>query len=314
MTQRWLDAPTEDAVRAAVSVVLPDAAALVVSFTKTVAAGNEWRRATARLGDEYVVKFAWTQEACALLEREIAIHTELERAAPDVPQPALVATSQLPLLLIRRFVPGRPGPWGNEATSMSEGARKVMAAQMARVLANLHRHDLVPTAQRLGLVDPEAQSDTEGLLEEFLPLITPEHADRVRATCAWVDEVLREPTERVLLHGDLHSFNIVFDQDWSDVLAVLDFESASLGDPAFDFRYLPAQQPKLQVLCDVLEVYEQRARRSVPLERVLAWHALTALGDAMWRTQAGVEIPGGGDADHAVDALDGLFALAGVRP
>ena len=35
----------------------------------------------------------------------------------------------------------------------------------------------------------------------------------------------------------------------------------------------------------------------------MAWHVLTALGDAMWRTEAGVALPGGGTATTYVDRL-----------
>ncbi|MDQ1378413.1 MAG: hypothetical protein QOE15_2586 [Acidimicrobiaceae bacterium] len=32
------------------------------------------------------------------------------------------------------------------------------------------------------------------------------------------------------------------------------------------------------------------------IERLMAWHILTALGDALWRTEAGVALLGGGTA------------------
>ncbi len=35
----------------------------------------------------------------------------------------------------------------------------------------------------------------------------------------------------------------------------------------------------------------------------MAWHVLTALGDALWRTEAGVALPGGGTAATYVDEL-----------
>lgn len=40
----------------------------------------------------------------------------------------------------------------------------------------------------------------------------------------------------------------------------------------------------------------------------MAWHVLTALGDALWRTEAGVDLPGGGTATTYVDALKVLLA------
>ena len=40
------------------------------------------------------------------------------------------------------------------------------------------------------------------------------------------------------------------------------------------------------------------------IDRVMAWNVLTVLGDALWRTEAGVALPGGGNAASWVDDLD----------
>ena len=54
----------------------------------------------------------------------------------------------------------------------------------------------------------------------------------------------------------------------------------------------------------VMHAYERFARRALDLDRVMAWHVLTVLGDALWRTEAGVELPGpGGSAETWVDDL-----------
>ncbi len=45
----------------------------------------------------------------------------------------------------------------------------------------------------------------------------------------------------VLLHGDLHGHILVWDPPSGALALVADFEHASAGDPAFDFRYLPSQ-------------------------------------------------------------------------
>ena len=56
-------------------------------------------------------------------------------------------------------------------------------------------------------------------------------------------------------------------------------------DAEFDFRYLPDQASETD------------------LERVMAWHLRTVLGDALWRSEAGVALPGGGDPSSWVDQL-----------
>lgn len=46
----------------------------------------------------------------------------------------------------------------------------------------------------------------------------------------------------------------------------------------------------------VMDAYERLSGRRPSTERIMAWHILTALGDALWRTEAGVALPGGGTA------------------
>jgi aminoglycoside phosphotransferase (APT) family kinase protein len=122
--------------------------------------------------------------------------------------------------------------------------------------------------------------------------------------CDWVDEVLAAPADAALLHGDLHGHNLVWDPPSGALRLVADFESAGVGDPAFDFRYLPGQAETVDFFVEVGRSYEQISGRALDLERVMAWHIRTVLGDALWRTEAGVSLPGGGGtASSWVDEL-----------
>ena len=107
----------------------------------------------------------------------------------------------------------------------------------------------------------------------------------------------------VLVHGDLHGYNQVWDRASASLLAVVDFEGSSIADPHFDLRYLPSNSHGPQLLLAVVAAYEQLSGRRLSIERVMAWHVLTALGDAMWRTETGVALPGGGTAATYVDRL-----------
>ena len=44
----------------------------------------------------------------------------------------------------------------------------------------------------------------------------------------------------------------------------------------------------------------------------MAWHVLTVLGDALWRTEARVALPGGGDASTYVDDLSSRLDALGL--
>ena len=89
-------------------------------------------------------------------------------------------------------------------------------------------------------------------------------AARVARWCDWVDHVLRRAVPPVFLHGDFYGENLVFDSRFKRVQAVLDLETAGFGDPNFDFRYLPAQAPTVDLFLDTLDAYERLSREARP--------------------------------------------------
>lgn len=57
-----------------------------------------------------------------------------------------------------------------------------------------------------------------------------------------------------------------------------------------------------------MAAYERLSGIALSIDRIMAWHALTALGDALWRTEAGVALPDGGTATTYVDRLSSELA------
>ena len=130
-------------------------------------------------------------------------------------------------------------------------------------------------------------------------------ADLVLGWCDWVDEILRVPAPQpVLAHGDLHGFNQVWRRSSWTVLLVADFEVAGPADPEYDFRYFPSQEPTLGLVTAIRERYMSLTGRTIDMKRALAWHIRTALGDALWRSEAGVPLPGGGTPATYVDDIE----------
>ena len=55
-------------------------------------------------------------------------------------------------------------------------------------------------------------------------------------------------------------------------------------------------------------MYETDTNRRVLPERVMAWHVRTVLGDALWRTEAGVDLPDGGNLIQWIDEIQDRLA------
>lgn len=204
-----------------------------------------------------------------------------------------------------RRLPGVALSW-EWASSLGDQETTEVARQIAAFLVRLHGVEPGAVVGDLPVVSPTAQADTESLRRRFTRLVDDQRGQSVMSWCEWVDDVLHSrpmalPT--VLVHGDLHGYNQVWDRASASLLAVVDFEESGIADPHFDLRYLPGNSQGPQLLLAVMAAYEQLSGRRLSVERVMAWHVLTALGDAMWRTEAGVALPGGGTATTYADRL-----------
>jgi aminoglycoside phosphotransferase (APT) family kinase protein len=118
----------------------------------------------------------------------------------------------------------------------------------------------------------------------------------------------------VLVHGDLHGDNQVWDGD--ELRLVVDFETIGAAEPEYDLRTLPGPGlgPGLELLTAVMRRYQDLTGRQLSADRVMAWHLRNALGDALWRSEAGLPL-----ADHRtppewVDDLAARFSALGIDP
>ena len=65
-----------------------------------------------------------------------------------------------------------------------------------------------------------------------------EHMDTMERLIAWLPATLPEQTRTSVVHGDYRIDNMIYAADRPQVLAVLDWELSTLGDPLADFTYL----------------------------------------------------------------------------
>jgi aminoglycoside phosphotransferase (APT) family kinase protein len=64
-----------------------------------------------------------------------------------------------------------------------------------------------------------------------------ETMDEMERLIAWLPATLPEQTRTSVVHGDYRIDNMIYAKDRPEVLAVLDWELSTLGDPLADFTY-----------------------------------------------------------------------------
>jgi aminoglycoside phosphotransferase (APT) family kinase protein len=303
----WLADGSELELRRALSAALPGVPVTTITTRRRYVGSNQlYWRGTAVVNDELVVKVAWSQVRAHRLHREGVLLTRLRAAAPALRLPELVVVHDCPVLVATKRLVGAPLGWGNTSELADPTRVERIALDLAEFMTTLH--DL---SSRLldGLppVVPTAQSDTGLLRSRYGSLVDAARARRVADWCDWIDDVLAMPDDQVVVHGDLHGDNTLWDDATGTLLAVVDFEECGIADRSFDFRYLPGTLGSTDLVRTTIDSYEHRSGRRLDVDRIMAWHALTVLGDASWRTAAGIGLPGGGDARSYVDDLQRRF-------
>jgi hypothetical protein len=292
------------AVRHAVAHAMPSLARQPIELRGDVKNGDPvWSRGTAWLGDDYLVKYAWSPQAAEEVRREARVALALAKTEFARLMPAIEHFSANPALLVLRRCPGVP-LWGDALTD--QAARNRLGRDLGAALSVLHRPEVLAAVEDAGLSPPPPapQGETAAIRDRLAAFMAPRHVAQVHRWCDWVDDAqaAAAPAPPVLLHGDLHGHNVLCEH--GRVTYVLDYDGVSRGDHHFDFRYLPDMSAEgIELFSAAVCRYEALSGRAVSPASVLAWHIRTVLGDALWRSEAGVELPGGGTVDEWVVGL-----------
>jgi hypothetical protein len=74
----------------------------------------------------------------------------------------------------------------------------------------------------------------------------------------------------------------------------------------------PGMGPGVELLTAVMGHYHQMTGRRLSADRVMAWHLRSALGDALWRSEAGIPLPDHRTPPEWVDDLAKRFDALGI--
>lgn len=312
MDPTWLSEPTINALRAALRTVAPGlAAGTIVPRGLEPDNAPQWCAASAVVDGRFVVKFAWSRPAALRVCHEARVLGALRNAVPRLPVPEVVTASSDPAMLVLRRLPA--APFFEIRHRIGPGRRDAVARDLATVLAELHGPG-VPAAliQELGpLPEPAAHATTDTLRARFGTLIRPDQRDRVLSWCDRADAVLAAPGRTVAVHGDFHGDNHLWDPETLRLRLVVDLETVGTGEPEFDMRCLPGDCG-VELFTETVEEYERLAGATLDVDRIMAWHLRTVLGDALWRAEAGVPLPDKRTPAQWVDDLGARLAALGT--
>ncbi|MEO6317805.1 MAG: aminoglycoside phosphotransferase family protein [Acidimicrobiales bacterium] len=191
-----------------------------------------WASWTFELDGRRIVRFPRTDGIADATRRELALLPELAgHLSYRVPEPSHIGEWNSRPFFAYRLIPGR----GMRPTDSSPS----LLDQLRGGLAELHSFPVDRAAELLATGPPEQawRRHFERLWpiveEHVLPVIEPSVADDVRtrfsAFVAWVDDV-----PSCLVHNDLGLEHLLVDPDRGHLTGIIDFEAATVGDPAID--------------------------------------------------------------------------------
>ncbi|MGH6998828.1 MAG: phosphotransferase family protein, partial [Phenylobacterium sp.] len=210
MALGWLADSSEAEVRRGLAVAGISVDKVDIRF-RHPASNPLWWSSSAFVNDDLVAKFAWSEIRAGLLHREGVLLRRLARRSPGLRLPEIVALSDDPVMVITRRLHGEPLSW-RAGSDVSDHRFVAVVSGLAQFLADLHRLPADELVARLPAVTPTAQADTAMLGARYGRLVDERRAHRVALWCDWIDDVLGDAVaDTVLLHGDLHGHNQLWD-------------------------------------------------------------------------------------------------------
>jgi aminoglycoside phosphotransferase (APT) family kinase protein len=318
----WLSEYSEVALRSALRTAGTALADLPIELTGVNDLSRPtWAMGSATIDRRFLAKFAFSEPTAVRVWHEARV-LELLGGQPAFEVPEVVAASPSPAFLATRFFDGGV-PLSYEFVRASIPVQvDRLGAELARFLASLHAPQILALARErlddpLRIPEPGLQATTDELRLRFTPMVGAGRRALVHRWCDWVEEQLEAPAEAVFVHGDFHPYNQLWDADELRLVLVPDFETSGAAEPEYDFRVIPSFGPGVALLTSTIDEYVALTGRRLSLQRIMALHVRTTLGDALWRSEAGLPLllprPGGGAPDDYLDELAVRLSLLGIE-
>ena len=173
------------------------------------------------------------------VDREYRVMSALHTQGFPVPEPLLYCADDGVIgtaFFIMSHVEGRVF-WEAEMPSSNPAERAAMYDAMNATLARLHSYD--PAA--IGLADyGRGENYVARQIERWSKQYRASETEKIEdmeRLMAWLPAHLPPPQPPRIVHGDYRLDNMIVAPDTSKILAVLDWELSTLGDPLADFSY-----------------------------------------------------------------------------
>ncbi len=173
------------------------------------------------------------------VEREYRVIAGLHPTGFAVPQPFGLcedATVIGSAFYVMEMVEGRT-IWDGAMPDLTPPARRAHYDAMVDTLAALHATDVAAAGLGdYGKPGNYFERQVARWTKQYRAAET-EHMPSVEKLIGWLPRTLPEQTRTAIVHGDYRVDNMIFSAGEPRVIAVLDWELSTLGDPLADFSY-----------------------------------------------------------------------------
>jgi len=173
------------------------------------------------------------------VDREFAVTRALHSSGFPVARPRLLCEDETVIgtpFFVTDYVEGRVF-WEQSLPELSKEMRASIWHEMCRVIATLHKVDY----RAIGLETfGKPGNYCERQIARWSKQYRASETDRIPAMdnlIEWLPRNVPPQTSDSIVHGDFRLDNMIFHPTKPEILAVLDWELSTLGDPLADFAY-----------------------------------------------------------------------------